>query len=89
MFGYKTAFVLLTYLWEIYGEIYDDMLAANIGSIRTLWSPHTPIEQLFRQLKTCMAFSTKVGDHITEDGTIFTGVSIIENNGLFPLDYKE
>ena len=37
----------------------------------------------------CMILSTKGGDPITPASAIRTGISIIENNGLFSLDCKE
>ena len=49
--------------------------------------PPTPIEQLFRQLKSCMVFTSKGGDVITQTSTVWTGIYIIENNGIFSLDY--
>ena len=88
-FGDKTTLVLLTHLWSTYGEIDDDMLAENLERIKSPWSPPTPIETLYRQIKTCMTFATKGGDPITPASAIRTGVSIIENNGLFSLDCKE
>ena len=83
-----TTLVLLTHLWINYGGIDDVMLADNLKRIKTPWSPLTPIEKLFYQLKTCMSFATKGGYHTTQAITVRMDISIIKNNVLLSLDSK-
>ena len=84
-----TTLKLLEHLWNTYGQIDDDQLAANLVRMTAPWSPPTPIDKLFTQLQTSMKFATEGGDPITESSTIRTGVTIIEQNGLFPIACRE
>ena len=80
---------ILKYLWANYGQINNDQLTANIMRVATPWSPPTPIDNLFNQLKTCIKFVVDGLDPITKATAISTGFLIIESNGLFPIAYRE
>ena len=61
---------ILKHLWENYGQIDNDQLAANVTYIATPWSPPTYIDNLFDQLKTCMKFAADGLDPITDTAAI-------------------
>ena len=81
--------LLLDHLWTSYGKIDDNQLAANTGCMSARWSPPTPIDNLFEQLKFCMKFARERGDPITSTAATCTGAFIIEENGLFPITNKD
>ena len=84
-----TTLEILTHLWDTYGSIDDDQLAANIARMNTPWSPPTPIDKLFTQLKIGKKFATEGAEPITDSSAVRTGVGIIEQNGLFPISCRE
>lgn len=88
--GYASVTILqiLTHLWDTYGTIDDDQLAANIARMNTPWSPPTPIDTLFTQLTIGKKFAAEA-EPISEASAIRTGVGIIEQNGLFPISCRE
>ena len=77
------------WLWITDGGINDEILADNMECIKSHWSHPTPVELVFRQIKTYMLFATKGVDPITSASAIRTGISIIENNGHFSFDCKD
>ena len=87
--GTTTTLQLLTHLHSTYGGIDDDMLAANLERIKTPWSPPTPIDTLFLQIKSCMRFAKKGGDPISTPAAQRTGLAIIEATGLFRIPCRE
>ena len=87
--GNITTLQLLTHLHDTYGGIDDDMLAANLERIKTPWSPPTPIDTLFIQLKSCMTFAKKGGDPISAPSALRTGLAILEATGLFRIPCRE
>ena len=88
-FGQCTTLVLMDHLWDTYGFIDDDQLAANLEKIKAPWAPPTPIENLFTQLKDCQAFSVLGNDGITDASKIRTGVALIEATPFFAQSCRE
>ena len=76
---------ILEHLWKTCGDIAYDMLRENIERMTTPWSPPTPIETIFTQLKTCKRFISEGNDTITDTHALKIGVQIIENNSIFNL----
>ena len=52
---------ILDHLWENYGEIDESDLRENEVRMRTPWSPPTPIQELFKQIKAGQEFAQKGG----------------------------
>ena len=87
--GNTTTLQLLTHLHSTYGGIDEDMLADNLERIKSPWSPPTPIDVLFAQIKSCRRFAQKGGDPISEASAQRTGLQILEATGLFQLPCRE
>ena len=79
----------MDHLWETYGLIDDDQLAANLEKIKTPWAPPTPIEILFTQLKICQAFSVQENDGIIDPIKIRKGVALIKATPFFAQSCRE
>ena len=82
-FGKCTSLDIIYHLWDTYGTIDDDQLAANLEMIKHPWQPPTPTEKLFTQLKTCQAFSVLGNDTITDASKIRMGVALIKATSFF------
>ena len=65
------------------------MLAENLERIKTPWSPPTPIDTLFLQIKSCMRFTQKGGDPISSPAVQRMGLAILEATGLFRIPCRE
>ena len=53
---------ILDHLWENFGEIDEGDLRENEIRMKTPWSPPTPIQELFNQIKTGQEFAQKGGE---------------------------
>ena len=87
--GNTTTLQLLTHLHTTYRGIDEDMLAENLERIKTPWSPPTPIDTLFLQIKSCMRFAQKGGDPISSPSAQRTCLAILEATGLFRIPFRE
>ena len=84
----RTPLEILNHLWDTYGEIQDEDKTTNEARMKALWSPPTPIETLFQQLKEGQEFASEGNEKITDEQIVRWGYDIIKANGMFASDCR-
>jgi hypothetical protein len=81
-FATVTTLMLIEHLIDTYGTITTDDLDKNMALLHKDWSPSTPIEDLFEQIRVCREFAFTI-DAISESTAVRAGLSNLEKTGVF------
>ena len=79
---------MLKHLETTCGSIIEADLMKNLEDIQKQWSPEQPLEDLFKQIRICHAF-TEGHDAVTEKSAIHHALANLENSGVFKEAVKE
>ena len=74
---------LLEHLTTTYGAVTSDDLTANYARMTAQWTPPTPIEALWEQLKEGQEFATEGQETIADSQLMRLAYDNIKNTGLF------
>ena len=74
---------LLDHLTTTYGSVTSDDLTANYARMTAQWTPPTPIEALWEQLKEGQEFATEGAEAIANSQLMRLAYDNIKNTGLF------
>ena len=88
-YGNTNPLEVITHLITTYGQISSDDLLENREQLKQPWSPPEEIESFFDNIETCVAFSTKGNDTISERNAVEAGVATLRQNGLFGISIRE
>jgi hypothetical protein len=81
-FANVTTLQIIEHLVTTYGTLTTDDLDKNIALLHKEWSPTTPIEDLFEQIRVCREFAADT-DPISESTAVRAALMNIEKTGLF------
>ena len=74
---------ILNHLWTNFGEIDESDLRENEVRMKAAWNPPTPIQDLFKQMKTGQDFAKKGGGNIDDTQLVRLTYGVIEDTGMF------
>lgn len=78
-----TAKAFLEHLQTNYGALTPDDIVNNRTLMDKAWSPNTPIQTLWIQIKECQDVATEAGNPISATDAVNSALANIENTGQF------
>ena len=82
-YGSTNPLAVITHLFTTYGQISSDDLLENREQLKQPWSPPEEIESFFHNIETCVAFSAKGNDTISNRNSVEAGIATLRQTGLF------
>ena len=87
-YGSCTMLEILTHLWTHYGKIEFKDLQANDELMKAPWHPHTPIDDLFARMQSCLELARADNPAYLEITVVRHAYEILCNTGFFTQDLR-
>ena len=88
-YGLVTSLQMMNHLMTTYGAITQPELNDNTMRMMSPWTPPSPIENLFEQLREGIAFALAGGEILAPTSVIRIGYNLIVATGLFATACRE